>query len=116
MNLRAMFGLNYNISEQLTILSCVAMRLMKIIEHFRIVPHGHIGGIPIIVMNAEVAHLHGVNVQFENGGILAAFVETMDGLLIGEVSFESPNGGTIYWKGMDNKQFMKELIACTLTY
>ena len=73
------------------------MRLMKIIEYFRIVPHGHIGGIRIITVNARGAYLHGVHVQFDNGGILAAFVETMDGLLIDGVSFESPNGSTIYW-------------------
>ncbi|WP_234573553.1 hypothetical protein [Rhodohalobacter sp. 614A] len=73
-----------------------------------------IGGIPISVMNAEGAHLHGAYVELDNGGKLVAFGETMVGLFIGGVSFERPDGDTIVWKGEDNKQFMKELIAWTL--
>ena len=72
------------------------------------------GGIPISVMNAEGAHLHGAYVELDNGGKLVAFGETMVGLFIGGVSFERPNNDTIVWKVEDNKQFMKELIAWTL--
>lgn len=73
------------------------------------------GGIPLSVMNAEGAYLHGAYVQLDNGGKVAAFGETMVGLFIGGVSFERPNGDSIVWKGKDNKQFMKELIAWALT-
>lgn len=69
------------------------------------------GGIPLSVMNAEGAHLHGAYVKLENGGKLAAFGETMVGLFIGGVEFTMPDGNSIVWKGKDNKQFMKELIA-----
>lgn len=72
------------------------------------------GGIPLSVMNAEGAHLHGAFVQLDNGGKVASFGETMVGLFIGGVSFERPDGDTIVWKGEDNKQFMKELIAWSL--
>lgn len=72
------------------------------------------GGIPLSVMNAEGAHLHGAYVKLENSGKLAAFGETMVGLFIGGVEFTLPNGNSIVWKGKDNKQFMKELIAWTL--
>lgn len=73
-----------------------------------------IGGIPISVMNGEGAHLHGAYKKLDNGGKLVAFGETMVGLFIGGVSFERPDSDTIVWKGEDNKQFMKELIAWTL--
>ncbi len=73
------------------------------------------GGIPLSVKNAEGGHVHGAYVQLDNGGKVAAFGETMVGLFIGGVSFEMPDGNTIVWKGEDNKQFMKELIAWTLT-
>ncbi|HDR50624.1 MAG TPA: hypothetical protein ENN90_03255 [Mariniphaga anaerophila] len=72
------------------------------------------GGIPISVMNAEGGHVHGAYIKLANGGKLAAFGETMVGLFIGGVEFKMPDGNTIVWKGKDNKQFMKELIAWTL--
>ncbi|TVP97531.1 MAG: hypothetical protein EA359_19520 [Balneolaceae bacterium] len=72
------------------------------------------GGIPISVKDAEGGHLHGAYVQLDNGGKIAAFGETMVGLFIGGVSFQRPGGDPFQWKGKDNKQFMKELIAWTL--
>jgi len=73
------------------------------------------GGIPLSVKDAPGGHVHGAYVQLENGGKVAAFGETMVGLFIGGVSFEMPDGNTIVWKGKDNKQFMKELIAWALS-
>ena len=72
------------------------------------------GGIPVSVINAEGGHVHGAYIKLENGGKLAAFGETMVGLFIGGVEFTMPDGNTLVWKGKDNKQFMKELIAWML--
>lgn len=72
------------------------------------------GGIPISVMNAEGGYLHGSYIQTKKGGKLVAFGETMVGLFIGGVEFEMPDGNVLVWKGKDNYQFMKELIAWML--
>jgi hypothetical protein len=72
------------------------------------------GGVPISVMNAEEGNVHGAYVKLDNGGKLAAFGETMVGLFIGGVEFKMPDGSVLVWKGKDNYQFMKELIAWML--
>jgi hypothetical protein len=72
------------------------------------------GGIPISVKNAEGGHVHGAYTKLDNGGIIAAFGETMAGLFLGGVETTRPDGSSSTWAGKDNRQFMQELIEWLL--
>lgn len=72
------------------------------------------GGTAISRMNSDEAPVHGAYMKLDNGGKIAAFGETMTGLMLGGVEATFPNGMTIRWKGKDDQVFIKELIEWML--
>ena len=72
------------------------------------------GGTPISRMNSDAAPVHGAYVKLDSNGKIAAFGETMTGLMMGGVEATFPNGMKVVWKGKDDATFMKELMEWML--